>query len=316
MPFNLPNILGSWNHEDSSERMTIENRTYSLFCVLCLHKGDETNFFFGQIPNLKRFVLPALCNLAKEAIEHAISLWEGFESIIITRMTNHDESFPAIGKYCKGITEFKITMGFEMDHARAFIEHTPNLKFLSIQSIIVNFRALCCVLENLKHLEIVNLCHSLIMDKPDPSTQLVLYTFCQLQNQWPIYRLRKVLFSLSKSVGGVKSDHPTKRNFQSKKTYCTKKEIKNRVTAAPTANPDGASRRPEARPPPRQHLQGGGHGSRNGDGSNGDGAPRRVSSDDNSSLTPPSHLSLSLLRAMVAVSSSTADDGDGMAASS
>ncbi|KAL4382070.1 hypothetical protein AHAS_Ahas04G0196700 [Arachis hypogaea] len=148
------------NHEDSSERMTIKSRTYFLFCVqfLCLHK--------------RRTVALCCRKITLLSIDFK-SEKGGLESITITcMMTNHDEIFPAIGKYCKGITELKITS--------------------------LNFRALCCVLENLKHLKIVNLYHSLIMDKPDPSTQLALYTFCQLQNQWPIHCLRKVLFCLSK----------------------------------------------------------------------------------------------------------------------
>ncbi|XLS55897.1 hypothetical protein HN51_005652 [Arachis hypogaea] len=227
-PFNVPKILGSWNLEDSSERMTkilrgiltqskIGHIRCFVFNFYAYIKDEHLLLVAERTPNLKRLVLPALCNLSKEAIEHAISLWGGLESITITRMTNHDEIFPAIGKYCKRITELKITSCFEMDHARVLIEHTPNLKFLSIQSIIVNFKALCCVLENLKHLETINLCHSLIMDKPDPSTQLVLYTFRQLQHQWPIHRLRKVLFCLSKRC--VICKNKIGENYLMKKPY-------------------------------------------------------------------------------------------------
>ncbi|QHO39443.1 F-box/LRR plant protein [Arachis hypogaea] len=55
------------------------------------------------------------------------------------------------------------------------------------------------------------------MDKPDPSTQLVLYTFRQLQHQWPIHRLRKVLFCLSKRC--VICKNKIGENYLMKKPY-------------------------------------------------------------------------------------------------
>ncbi|RYR15102.1 hypothetical protein Ahy_B04g071826 [Arachis hypogaea] len=149
----------------------------------------------------------------------AESLWIGLESITITCMINHKNIFPAIGKYCKGITGLKFTTGFKMDHARALIEHTPNLKFLSLQSIIVSFRTLYCVLENLKHLEIINLCHSLIIDKPDTSNWVVLYIFHQLQHhQWPLlHRLRKILTCQSNNGCVTCKNKMTGQNYLTKK---------------------------------------------------------------------------------------------------
>ncbi|XLS93514.1 hypothetical protein HN51_069522, partial [Arachis hypogaea] len=129
--------LGSW--KDSSERLTkvlrkiltqIEVRHIRCF-VFNYHAYliDEHLFLVAErTPNLKMLVLPAIYNLSKEVIEHAINLSVGLESIIITLMINHKDIFPAIGKYYKGITGLKLNL--------TLIEHTPNLKFLSLQSII------------------------------------------------------------------------------------------------------------------------------------------------------------------------------------
>ncbi|XP_052115780.1 F-box/LRR-repeat protein At3g48880-like [Arachis duranensis] len=227
-PFNVPRMLGSWR--DSSERLTkilrgiltqseVEHIRCFVFNYYTYLKDEHLLLVAERTPNLKMLVLPAICNFSKEAIEHAISLWVGLESITITRMINHKDIFLAIGKYCKGITSLKFTTGFKMDHARALIEHTPNLKFLNLQSIIVSFRALCCVLENLKHLEILNLCHSLIIDKPDTSNQVVLYTFCQLQHhQWPLlHRLRKILTCQSNNGCAICKNRMAGHNYLIKK---------------------------------------------------------------------------------------------------
>ncbi|MED6199600.1 hypothetical protein PIB30_077441 [Stylosanthes scabra] len=207
-PIYMPRMIGSMNPGESGEKISKVLRgvlNQSQEHIRCFvfnfyaYLRDEYLLLVAQrTPNLKRLVLPAICLLSKEAIEHAMSLWGGLESITITRMINHNDMFPAIGKYCKRITELKFTSGFEMAHARALIEHTPNLKFLSIQSIIVNFRALCNILENLKHLEIANMCHSLIMEKHERANKIVIYTFSELEHHLPVEHYRKVLFCVSR----------------------------------------------------------------------------------------------------------------------
>ncbi|MED6132928.1 hypothetical protein PIB30_023474 [Stylosanthes scabra] len=204
----MPRMIGSMNRGESGLKIgkvlrgVLSQSEGHIRCVVfnfyAFLREEHLLLVAQSTPNLKRLVLPSICLLSKEAIEHAMSLWGGLESITITRMINHNHLFPAIGKYCKRITELKLTGGFEMSHARALIEHTPNLKFLSIQSIIVNFRALCNILENLKHLEIVNMCHSLITEKNETTDQVVMYSFSELEHHLPVEHYRKVLFCASR----------------------------------------------------------------------------------------------------------------------
>nr|XP_004493022.2 F-box/LRR-repeat protein At3g48880-like [Cicer arietinum] len=119
-----------------------------------------------RTPNVKRLVLPVSGNITKNGIESAMRSWRGLESITITSIVNDIaiDIFVAIGKYSLNILRLKFTCYFDLDQAEALVKYTPNLKELSIRNILVNMRGLCLVLNSLKHLEVVNICHSLIMD--------------------------------------------------------------------------------------------------------------------------------------------------------
>lgn len=146
-----------------------------------------------RTPNLKKLVLPRFGKLTKMGISIAMRLWEGLESITITSMVKHDYLFPAIGKYCKNITELKFTCNFAQEDADALIKCTPNLKLLSVRNIIVNMRALCKVVNSLEHLEVVNICHSLIID--EINGQIKVYPIhSDLQDHLGIAGSRKLLF--------------------------------------------------------------------------------------------------------------------------
>jgi len=109
-------------------------------------------------------VFPISGNISKIGIETAMRLWRGLESITITPMVHHIDFFEAIGKYCTNIVSLKITYSFQLFEAKALVRYTPNLKVLSIRNMTITMRGLCHALNNLKHLEVVNLCHSEILD--------------------------------------------------------------------------------------------------------------------------------------------------------
>ncbi|RHN46742.1 putative leucine-rich repeat domain, L domain-containing protein [Medicago truncatula] len=125
-----------------------------------------------RTPNLKRLVFPISGNISKIGIETAMRSWRDLQSITITSVVHHFNIFEAIRKYCKNIVSLKITGGFEQYEARALVKCTPNLKVLSIRKMKVNMGGLCHVLNNLEHLEVVNLSHSLIVDKVDGAFHL------------------------------------------------------------------------------------------------------------------------------------------------
>ncbi|RHN46744.1 putative leucine-rich repeat domain, L domain-containing protein [Medicago truncatula] len=124
-----------------------------------------------RTPNLKRLVFPVSGDISKNGIETAMRSWRGLESITITSVVHHINFFDAVRKYCMDIISLKITCRFEQYEARALVNYTPNLKVLSIRNMTVNMGGLCHVLNNLEHLEVVNLSHSLIVDKLDDELQ-------------------------------------------------------------------------------------------------------------------------------------------------
>jgi len=127
-----------------------------------------------RTPNLKRLVFPVSGDISKIGIDAAMRSWRGLESITITSVVHHINFFDAVRKYCTNIVSLKITCRFELYEARALVKYTPNLKVLSIRNMNVNMGGLCHVLNNLEHLEVVNLSHSLIVDKLDDELQSYL----------------------------------------------------------------------------------------------------------------------------------------------
>ncbi|XP_061366568.1 F-box/LRR-repeat protein At3g48880-like [Gastrolobium bilobum] len=202
--FRVPKLLDAWYDRNSSTKMS-----QFLKYVLNLSDGNISCLIYNyyvymrdehlisaaeRTPNLKRLVLPRSGQLSKTGIDIAMKFWGGLESLTITSMVKHADIFSAIGKYCKRITELKFTCAFEDFHANYLIKCTPNLKFLSIRSVMVNKKGLCRVLQSLEHLEVVNICHSLIVERPNPRSRVVVYRIHDLRNHLDITCLRKLLF--------------------------------------------------------------------------------------------------------------------------
>ncbi|XP_027351362.1 F-box/LRR-repeat protein At3g48880-like [Abrus precatorius] len=166
--------------------------------------------------NLKRLVLPGWGNISNTGVYQAMKLWRNLESMTITSNFNHPFVFAAIGRYCKNFYELKITCSFSIELADALIKHTPNLKVLSIRSTMVNKKALFSVLDSLEHLEVVNICHSLILEKTSASPTYVVYPIHELPNHLNESCLKKLLTCQAKTCIRCKYGRV---NSQRKKEY-------------------------------------------------------------------------------------------------
>ncbi|XP_054783932.1 F-box/LRR-repeat protein At3g48880-like [Prosopis cineraria] len=115
--------------------------------------------------NLKRLVLPAgrYLQLTEAGIDKAMEMWEGLESFTITDSEIAFSILEAMGKYCRNISEIKITCHFSAKIAMALMTYVPRLKRLSVQSTRVNKDALVNVVDHLQQLEILNVSHSFIV---------------------------------------------------------------------------------------------------------------------------------------------------------
>jgi len=128
--------------------------------------------------------------------------WRGLESITLTSAVPGHIIFPAIGRYCKNITEMKFSCGciFEEKHAEAMVKYTPKLKMLSIRSIPASTKALQRVLSFLEDLEMVNICHSFIRDLSD--NRLYGLSFDDLRECLPPLSLGKLIYCEGYLEGG------------------------------------------------------------------------------------------------------------------
>lgn len=81
----------------------------------------------------------------------------------------------AIGKHCKNLYELKIMRRFDTDCAETILAYAPNLKVLSLRCNMVHREAMLRLLKEMKHLQVLNISHCLILDhSPNPGFMSVL----------------------------------------------------------------------------------------------------------------------------------------------
>ncbi|XP_057418642.1 F-box/LRR-repeat protein At3g48880-like [Lotus japonicus] len=200
---NVPKIRNTWNDICSQRKLDLLLKFGvrlggggNIRCLIFNYYVYLSDFHLitaaERTPNLRRLVFPDSGYLSKDGIYNAMRLWGGLVSMTITSIVNRPYMFSAIGKYCKNLSQLKLTFNFEQRHADALVKHTPNLMILSIRDVTVNLRALCHVLKNMERLLLVNICHSItIWDRPDGS--IVLYEVKSLTNHLSISCLKKII---------------------------------------------------------------------------------------------------------------------------
>ncbi|XP_027338342.1 F-box/LRR-repeat protein At3g48880-like [Abrus precatorius] len=226
--FYIPNTREALRDKRSSTRVT-----QFLKYVLSLSNGNTSCIVFNyyiyltdvhlisaaeRTQNLKRLILPITGSLTRRGINAAMRCWRGLESITLTSMVKHNFLFPAIGKYCRNITEVKFTCGFLENHADALVKYTPNLRILSIRYVIVSMKGLCTVLNSLQRLEMVNICHSVIMDKPHPRSEVSVYGIGDLRSHLDISCMRKLIFCQGRRCLRCRNGHED-NNSPSRQPY-------------------------------------------------------------------------------------------------
>ena len=80
-----------------------------------------------------------------------------------------------ISTYCKNFSELKIMCPFDLDFASALIKYVPKLKVFSLRCTMVYKEALIRILDNLKHLEVLNICHCLVIHIKDTTGSITVY---------------------------------------------------------------------------------------------------------------------------------------------
>lgn len=128
-----------------------------------------------RCPRLKRLVLPAWNRIKRPEIYKAITMWKDLESLTMPSISHPYYIMEGISKNCKNFSQLKIMGPCDMLFAHALASCLPNLKVLSLRCTMLLKDALLIILDGLKHLEVLNISHCLVVEVPPaPAPKKVL----------------------------------------------------------------------------------------------------------------------------------------------
>ncbi|CAL5356112.1 unnamed protein product [Camellia sinensis] len=174
--FDVPSRPFAWIDSYSCVRLRIILRnafalsngsiTNLIFHFYVCITSDQLIYVATSCPNLKRLVLPAWHQISAEGFKTALQQWKGLESMIVPRIiAPHPMAMSmmmSIGLFCDNFKELKIMSPFDNEFAISIAIFVPKLKVLSLRGSIVYKDALDYILNNMKHLEVLNITHCLI----------------------------------------------------------------------------------------------------------------------------------------------------------
>ncbi|XP_062028893.1 F-box/LRR-repeat protein At3g48880-like [Rosa rugosa] len=106
---------------------------------------------------------------------------------------------PVIGKHCNKFAEMKLMCDFYEEYAEAVAAYIPNLKVLSLRCAEVSRGAVLHILNEMNHLQVLNLSHSYIVDHaPTPNRCIVVLRELDQMVIEAASWLKKFLFSRSR----------------------------------------------------------------------------------------------------------------------
>ncbi|PON86443.1 F-box domain containing protein [Trema orientale] len=127
----------------------------------------------GESSNRLMLILKNALKL--KALEKAMMCWKDLESLTVPCAYAPCSMMRAIGAFCKNFCELKIMCPFDIDFAHSIVSQAPQLKVLSLRCAVVFKEALLYLLENLKHLKVLNLTHCLLVSDTQEAGFLVVY---------------------------------------------------------------------------------------------------------------------------------------------
>ncbi|PON62818.1 LRR domain containing protein [Parasponia andersonii] len=113
-------------------------------------------------------------SISIEALEKAVMCWKDLESLTVPCVYAPCSMMRATGAFFKNFCELKIMCPFDIDFAHSIVSQSP-LKVLSLRCAVVFKEALLYLLENLKHLEVLNLTHCLLVSDTQEAGFLEVY---------------------------------------------------------------------------------------------------------------------------------------------
>jgi hypothetical protein len=130
---------------------------------------------YCRCPRLRRLVLPAWNRIKKTGICKAIRSWKDLESLTMPGIANPPYLMEEISKNCKNFRELKVMGPCDIFFASTLATYLPTLKVLSLRCSTLLKDALIIVLDNLLHLEVLNISHCVLIEiLPPPAPKKVV----------------------------------------------------------------------------------------------------------------------------------------------
>ncbi|XP_045789304.1 F-box/LRR-repeat protein At3g48880-like isoform X1 [Trifolium pratense] len=128
---------------------------YNLFLT-----NEQFIYTATRCPLVRRLVFVSWNCVKKIGIITAIRMWKDLVSMTMPNIRNPEYVFYEISMHCKNFRELKV-MGFvDVHFASSLVRYLPNLKVLSLRCSGLSKEALILILDELKHLEVLNISHS------------------------------------------------------------------------------------------------------------------------------------------------------------
>ncbi|KAL1226213.1 F-box/LRR-repeat protein [Cardamine amara subsp. amara] len=128
-----------------------------------------------RCPNLRRLVLPSWDRIMTRSstICDALNSWKKLESLTMPSLINSHLFFSLLVKRRK-YRELKVMGPIDIFFAESIVAYLPKLKVLSLRCTIIDQDALNKILDKLKCLEVLNICHSHIMVEQQQQYEVIL----------------------------------------------------------------------------------------------------------------------------------------------
>ena len=132
--------------------------------ILILAGTNLTSTSTCRTPKLKRVVLPSLNQGNIHWFVEAAKHWKDLESLTVPCIDDPATLMRTLGEHCKRLSHLKLVCPLKHEFAQAICAHVPQLKALSLRYTLVYTDALLHVLKTLRRLEMLNLCHVLMVE--------------------------------------------------------------------------------------------------------------------------------------------------------
>ncbi|PIA30888.1 hypothetical protein AQUCO_05300015v1 [Aquilegia coerulea] len=138
--------------------------TSLVFHINLYLKENHLSYVAERSPHLQQLVLPAWNRISTDCINKAISKWKNLQSLTMPCIRGHQSVMKAIGKNCRNFEQLKIMGGrFDVSFASSISQFLPNLKVLSLRCSVLYEKAVNHIVDNMKHLQVLNLSHCLFV---------------------------------------------------------------------------------------------------------------------------------------------------------